>query len=288
MDISIEALGLQMLNVGLAQHDGDWNWQNVSSPFIRIYLVMEGSALLHLPDRTIELRPQRLYVIPANMTHSYECHGKFSHYYLHVQESYKNATDIFDYYDFPFEVEASIMDAHIFATLCSLHPEAALPTSNPEKYDNQHTLADYVQRYNDMEFSEKLRIRGCVLILISRFAKYAVRRKWTCDERLMKALQYIRTHLYENISINDIAAEACVSKQYFISLFTKALGIPPLRYITKKRIERAQLLLATEHGSIQDIAYEMGFNETSYFVRKFREYTGTTPGEYRRNIGLSI
>lgn len=42
MNIPIESLNFQMLNVGLAKHDADWNWQNVVSPFTRIYLVTEG------------------------------------------------------------------------------------------------------------------------------------------------------------------------------------------------------------------------------------------------------
>ena len=64
----IESLNLQMLNVGLAHHDGDWNWQRVHSPFTRIYYVTEGSARLHLesPRQTvINLRPNHLYIIPA-------------------------------------------------------------------------------------------------------------------------------------------------------------------------------------------------------------------------------
>ena len=61
MTIPIESLNFQMLNVGHAQHDGDWNWKNVLSPFARIYLVTEGCAKLYLPDRTVELRPGQMF-----------------------------------------------------------------------------------------------------------------------------------------------------------------------------------------------------------------------------------
>ena len=82
MQIPIESLNLLMLNVGLAQHNGDWNWKDVSSPFTRIYYVSAGEALLHLSDQTVILRPGRLYIIPAYTLHSYECNGPFTHYYL--------------------------------------------------------------------------------------------------------------------------------------------------------------------------------------------------------------
>ena len=51
MNIPIESLNFQMLNVGLAHHDGDWNWKNVVSPFTRVYLVIEGEAKLYLPEK---------------------------------------------------------------------------------------------------------------------------------------------------------------------------------------------------------------------------------------------
>lgn len=57
MQFPIESLNLQMLNVGLAHHDGDWNWQGVSSPFTRIYHVTQGEAWLHLPERKVRLHP---------------------------------------------------------------------------------------------------------------------------------------------------------------------------------------------------------------------------------------
>ena len=84
MQMPIESLNLLMLNVGKAQHNGDWNWREVSSPFTRIYYVTKGEAWLHLPKEMIKLRPHFLYIIPAYTLHSYECHSVFEHYYLHV------------------------------------------------------------------------------------------------------------------------------------------------------------------------------------------------------------
>ena len=62
MNIPIESLNFQMLNVGLAKHDADWNWQNVVSPFTRIYLVTEGYAKLYLPNRVVDLLSGHMYI----------------------------------------------------------------------------------------------------------------------------------------------------------------------------------------------------------------------------------
>ena len=104
MQIPIESLNLQMLNVGLAHQNGDWNWQGVSSPFTRIYYVKEGEAMVHLTNRSVRLTPGHLYILPAYTMHSYECKGVFVHYYLHVYEGFKSEMNIMERYDFPMEV----------------------------------------------------------------------------------------------------------------------------------------------------------------------------------------
>ena len=80
MKIPIESLNLIMINVGFARHHADWNWKDVSSPFTRLFLVTEGEAKLHLPGSVVTLRPGNAYMVPAYVTHSYECHGEGMRY----------------------------------------------------------------------------------------------------------------------------------------------------------------------------------------------------------------
>ena len=64
-------------------------------------------------------------------------------------------------------------------------------------------------------------------------------------------------------------------------------GTSPLQYINKKKVERAQLLLCTTDMPVKEVAYRIGFNDQSYFIRMYRKVTGTTPQEYRKQQGLS-
>lgn len=281
MQLPIESLNLLMLNVGLAHHNADWNWKDVSSPFTRIYYVTEGTARLHLPHEVVELKRDNLYIIPAHTVHSYECEGIFSHYYLHLYEGFKKETDVFDFYEIPSEVKAQEGDIDIFERMCCLHPEAQLPASDPRMYDNSNKFADYVSRYNELQLYEKMQLRGSILMLFSRFMQFAKPRVWTQDERMAKVLKYVHGNLYNDINNEDLADVACVTKQYLIRLFNQHFGISPLQYINQKKIERAQLLLLTENLSVKDIAYTIGFNDDSYFIRLFKKLTGTTPQEYR-------
>lgn len=284
MEIPIESLNLQMLNIGLAKHNGDWNWKNVSSPFTRIFYVTEGQAKLHLPSGAVELKPKHLYIIPAYTIHSYECDGLFTHYYLHVYEGFKKETDVFDFYTFPTEVDSKEDDNIIFKRLCEIYPEVALPGSDPKSYDNTNKFTDYVRRYNEMDLYEKMYIRGCMLILFSRFMHYAQPKVWTNDERLARVLKYIHNNIYDDIDIDNLASVACVTKPYLIRLFSKNLGISPLQYINRKKMERAQLLLITKDMPIKELAYTLGYNDHSYFIRVFKKLIGITPQEYRMTM----
>ena len=281
MQIPIESMNLLMLNVGMACHNGDWNWKNINSPFTRIYYVTEGEALLHLTENTIALRPGHLYMIPAYTIHSYECTGIFNHYYLHVYEGFKNDMDVMEFYDFPTEVVAGKEDEDIFRMMCQRHPQAQLPESNPQAYDNATKFTDYVQRYHGMALWEKMELRGSILLLFSRFMHEATPRIWTQDERMKRVLVYIHSHISSSIELEELANVSCVTKPYLIRLFKREFKTSPVQYINKKKIERAQLLLFTTDSPVKEIAYKLGFSDHSYFIRLFRKLTGITPQDYR-------
>ena len=280
----IESLNLQMLNVGFARHNGDWNWKNVTSPFTRIFYVTEGEAKLILPDNTVTLKPRHLYIVPPYVQHSYECRGRFFLYYLHVYERVKSESNVFELYTLPTEVKAEPIDALIFENFCKAHPDAKLPESNPQAYDNTTSFTDYAKRYNALTLGQKMRLRGTMLMLFSKFMQRATPRVWTSDERMTKVLAYIQNHLYDNIDVEVLAGIACVNKCYFIRLFKRELGQSPLRYINQKKTEKAQLLLLTADMPVKEVAYELGFFDLSYFIRLFKKKVGMTPQEYRASM----
>lgn len=285
MNIPVESLNLITLNVGFARHHADWNWQGVSSPFTRFFLVAEGRAWLHLPEGRVELRPGYAYIVPAYTQHSYECDGEFALYYLHVYEGFKNVTDVFDIYEFPTEVKADALCEALFASVCRAYPDAGLPASNPLSYDNGSSLRDLVGKYGELPLHERMELRAFSLMIFARFLSQARPRVWTQDERIMRTLRYIGDHLNEHIGMDDLAAVSCVAKSYLIRLFTSALHVSPIRYVNRKKIERAQLMLMTESVQVKEVAYRLGFDDHSYFIRLFRQIAGLTPNEYRRRYG---
>ncbi len=284
VQIPIESMNLMLLNVGRAQHNADWNWKDVSSPFIRIYYVLEGEAIIHLAEHNVRLLPRHLYFIPAYTIHSYECHGLFVHYYLHVYEGFKNEMNLQEVYELPIEVEGSEVAAQLFEHLCNRLPEARLPHSDPNSYDTSAQTSDYVQRYRDMALWEKMELRGAMLMIMSHFIRQAKPRVWTQDKRMKRVLEYVHSHISDNIGVEQLANVACITKPYFIRLFKHEFGFPPVQYINRKKVERAQLLLFTTNKTVKEVAFILGFSDQNYFIRLFHKLTGITPQEYRRKL----
>ena len=279
---SIDELHLLVLNVGLAIHDADWNWKNISSPFTRLYYVTEGFAQLVLPTGTQDLRPNNLYLIPSFMKHSYQCDAHFCHYYVHIYEDINSESGLLEDWNFPVEIPAQAIDLELCTRLCELNPSMSLKSSNPASYDNNYTLIQNIIKNKQRTFCNKVESRGIIYQLLSRFLKDVKPKIEINDNRIQKSLSYIRKNIYTAISIDVLAEKSYLSKDHFIRLFKKEVGLTPLQFINKKKIERAQLILITDNIHIKEVAYMLAFDDHSYFNRLFKKCVGITPQEYKK------
>jgi AraC family transcriptional regulator len=99
-----------------------------------------------------------------------------------------------------------------------------------------------------------------------------------------KLAQYVEANLAEEISLSALARLVQLSPFHFSRAFKQSFGVPPHRYLTSRRIERAKVLLAGRKLSVTEIGMSVGFSETSSFTAAFRKLTGETPTEYRRSL----
>ncbi|SNS88476.1 transcriptional regulator, AraC family [Sphingomonas laterariae] len=100
-------------------------------------------------------------------------------------------------------------------------------------------------------------------------------------KRLKRVLDFIEARIAVEISLDDLAAEACLSPFHFSRLFKDATGFTPHRYVTDRRVQAARDKLALNHSSMVEIALDTGFGSQANFIRVFRKVTGLTPGQYR-------
>jgi DNA-binding response OmpR family regulator len=96
------------------------------------------------------------------------------------------------------------------------------------------------------------------------------------------AMAFIHEHYREPISRTDIAVHLSVNEQYLSRTFNKELGIGPMAYLSRYRIQQAKRLLEAGSMSITEVALEVGLSSQSYFSRIFQHETGVTPSAYQR------
>lgn len=273
-----------VLNLGHAHINNRWWNKDISSPFVRLFYVKSGNAVIHLADRDIELTAGHMYMISSYAPHSYECEVGFDFYYLFVYQNKQSHTSIFETYEFPYEVNANDGARLLFEHYCMLYPKLNLPTKDADAFSNHQAYIDYVHAYNEMEQYEQIQLHGMIEILLSYFVKHAKPRIIVSDSRIVALLNYIQQNIDKSISIEELADKACLTKSYLIRTFRQALGVTPLQYVIHKKIQRAQTLLLGSELSVQKVAEEVGMEDVSYFIRLFKKNIGFTPQEYRKKL----
>jgi len=102
------------------------------------------------------------------------------------------------------------------------------------------------------------------------------------DFRVRQSLEYIENHLNEEISLDSLARQACLSKYHYHRLFRQAAGEPVSQYIRKKRLEHAAEELAQTNRPILEIALNCQYASQEAFSRAFQRTYTLTPGKYRQ------
>lgn len=102
------------------------------------------------------------------------------------------------------------------------------------------------------------------------------------NHRLKQMLNWIHVHYAEKIMLDDIAKAGQLSRSECCRYFKRMLNKTPLNYVTDYRIQKSLLLLQQPDSTVTDVAYQVGFNSTSYFIDKFRKSLNMTPLAYKK------
>mgnify|MGYP005768700697 CR=1 FL=1 len=100
--------------------------------------------------------------------------------------------------------------------------------------------------------------------------------------RMRKFLQYINEHYSEDISLDSLAQSSNVSKSECLRCFKASMQTTPYKYLMEFRLSKAAELLKSTDESIGNIADSVGFHQISHFGKCFREKTGYSPRDYRK------
>lgn len=103
---------------------------------------------------------------------------------------------------------------------------------------------------------------------------------------LRPALEYIEKNYARNITLDSMASRCNISSSYFSKLFNRVVEDNFANYINKIRINKAKEYLAKTDVPITNIALDLGFEDSGYFIKVFKKMEGVTPSVYRSNTVL--
>lgn len=103
----------------------------------------------------------------------------------------------------------------------------------------------------------------------------------TIDERVAIAVEHLRASMSKAVTLEELARVSHCSRAHLAMLFKREMGMPAMQFHESIRIDRAMELLRGTIDPIKSIARSVGYGDAQYFNRRFRLFTGMTPGEYR-------
>ena len=105
----------------------------------------------------------------------------------------------------------------------------------------------------------------------------------TDDNPVAQAMRYIGAHLFEDLSVEQVARAVNLSPSHFSRVFRGSTGFSPHEYIILHRIDEAKALLYSTELSVKEIAYRVGYRSEVNFITSFTDKVGTSPTAFRRN-----
>ncbi|TVR36984.1 MAG: AraC family transcriptional regulator [Cryomorphaceae bacterium] len=104
--------------------------------------------------------------------------------------------------------------------------------------------------------------------------------KLSTRNRLAHVVQYIRKNLSDQLSVDQLANKACLSRAQFFRAFQRELGETPVQFINRERLQRAKQLLLYQGRSVSNACFDCGFSSLNYFSRLFKQVEGVSPTEW--------
>ena len=101
-------------------------------------------------------------------------------------------------------------------------------------------------------------------------------------QRFFNSIDFVEQHLYEKVSVHEIAAASHYSTFHFSRIFKALVGDTPKEYLRKRRLTVAANRLLKEDIGILDLALDCQFDSQEAFTRAFKELFNTTPAQYRK------
>lgn len=244
-------------------HTG-WRDMDYTPDYSKLYYILEGDGWVRIGDQEFQPKAGQLLLMPEGVSQSYSYVGgePYHKYWCHFNVKV-GEVNLFQLIDLPY--------------LCT-----------PDDQEKTRELfGELVQYAASDDVCSGLLAKARLLELFSHFIRQqesdAVSLKNAAPvQRLNDILDYIHSNLSREITIGELAARACLHPNYFIRMFKEQMGVPPIQYIARKKMEKAKGLLEQSPYSIAEIGEQVGFQDMYHFSKQFKKIAGLSPSDYRK------
>ncbi|MDD3927268.1 MAG: helix-turn-helix domain-containing protein, partial [bacterium] len=252
--------------------------------FCELVVVLAGHGLHVTSDNRYPIAAGDVFVILSGSEHTYEDCKQLEIYNVLFDMSKLNLP-VSDLYKLPsyhalFSLEPGIRGTSDTA------PHHYLTLSKPDLDEIGCILARTAEEltlqepgYQGMAVSLFFQT---IIFLSRRYACITIPEPWQWL-RLGEIMSYIEQHTSEMLTLAQLARIAGVSVSTLHRTFRAALGVSPMEYVIRRRLERAAGLLRYTDLTITEIASQTGFTDSNFFARQFRKRFGCAPRELRRS-----
>ncbi len=262
-----------------------WNWHSE----IEIIIVNHGNIIFKTHEKQVHLSAGMGIVINSNTMHAIEPDGEDSNCSMYSTTFHPNF--LFGY------GHNLIYEKYLTPVVSSAKFQfLELSEENPDESKmldciNNVIATNLIKNYG-YELTTKSLLCNFWLLLSQRIVP-AESVKMTKaiasnDEiRTKEMITYIENHFAEKVTLEDLADTVHISKSECCRCFKRALNLTPIEYLMRYRIYQAASLIQKKDkkaASFSELAFNVGFNNASYFNKVFRQYLGYTPSEYRRKV----
>ncbi|UKS28678.1 AraC family transcriptional regulator [Paenibacillus sp. HWE-109] len=259
----LSELKVKMLHAKLSVCSKDWKRFNFVPDYNKFYYICEGEGWIQLDDKLYQPQAGQLFFAPAGVLQSFSATNAapFTMYWCHFT--------------------SNLSFHHILRSLGLPHILAV--DSNSRLVSCFEHIIDNCKQPG---LTSPIKIQAALLELISAYIDQGMKEdhvtvQFAAWDKLIETIKYIDANLHKEMTIQELSQTAHFHPNYFIRFFKAHLGVPPMRYIHDRRLEKAKELLVIASLTVNEVAHMTGFQDASHFSTSFKKHVGMSPSEFR-------